>query len=71
VNEARRNTAAFDTVRTIIDKAAGVDRATLARLERIAPNVLAEAEGRYVLPRRITEMHKSGVKLIKRAKGLR
>jgi hypothetical protein len=49
----------------------------IARLERIAPNVLAEAEGRSrkrvrdVLPRRITEMHKSGVKLIKRAKGLR
>ena len=26
------------TVRTIVDKADGVDRATLARLERIAPD---------------------------------
>jgi hypothetical protein len=67
----------LQTVRTIVDKRDWKDRGTVARLERIAPNRLAEAEERSRkrvrdgLPRRITEMHKSGAKLIKRAKGLR
>lgn len=33
----------FQTVRTVVDKAASVDRATLARIQRIAPDMLAEA----------------------------
>ena len=65
------------TVRTIVDKGDRKDRGTLARLQRIAPNRLAEAEERSrkrmrdALPRRIAEMHKSGAELIKKAKGLR
>lgn len=65
------------TVRTIIDKADGVDRATLARLKRIAPDKLAEAEERArkrlrdMLPRRITASLKQGARLLKAAKGLR
>jgi hypothetical protein len=61
------------TVRTIIDKADGVDRATLARLQRIAPNKLAEARermhrrARALIPRRVTELQKRGAKLRKKA----
>lgn len=63
------------TVRTIVDKANGVDRATLARLERIAPDRLADARERAIrrlrdsLPKQITEIRKRGSDLMKRAKG--
>jgi hypothetical protein len=65
------------TVRTITEKADGVDRATLARLQRIAPNRVAEAKersrkrSRDALPRRITTTRKRGADLLKMAKGLR
>lgn len=63
------------TVRTIIEKADGTDRATLARLQRIAPNKLEEAyerdrrRTRDALPRAIAEQQKVGHELLKRAKG--
>jgi hypothetical protein len=66
----------FQTVRTIIDKADGVDRATLARLQRIAPDKLKEAKERInkrtraALPGRITAMHKRAKDLLKTVKGL-
>jgi hypothetical protein len=64
------------TVRTIIDKKDGVDRATLARLQRIAPDKVAEARARRsikeigALPKRINENLKRNAALIKEAKGL-
>ena len=64
------------TVRTIIDKTNGVDHATLARLERIAPDRAAEARTRRsikeiaALPKRINENLKRNAELIKAAKGL-
>jgi hypothetical protein len=67
----------LQTVRTIIDKRAGVDRATLARLERIAPDKAAEVRARRcskeiaALPKRINENLKRNAELIKKAKGLR
>ena len=63
------------TVRTILGKADGTDRATLARLQRIAPDKFAEArermrqKARKSLPRQITAIHRQNVELIKRAKG--
>jgi uncharacterized protein YhaN len=65
------------TVRTIVDKADRLDRATLARLERIAPDRIAEAyasvgrKTRKYLPARMTALQESAAKLAKRAKGLR
>ena len=64
------------TVRTIIDKTDGVDRATIARLERIAPDRAAEVRARRsskeiaALPKRINENLKRNAELIKEAKGL-
>jgi hypothetical protein len=64
------------TVRTIIDKRHGVDRATLARLQRIAPDKFAEARTRrsskeiVALPKRINENLKRNAELIREAKGL-
>jgi hypothetical protein len=66
----------LQTVRTIIDKADGVDRATRVRLEKIAPDKLAEADERRrrkirnTLPKQITAQLKEGKALLKRAKGL-
>jgi len=63
------------TVRTILDKADGTDRATLARLKRIAPDKFAEARermrqrARKSLPRQITALRRQSADLIKRAKG--
>jgi hypothetical protein len=65
------------TVRTITEKAEGVDRATTARLQRIAPDRLAEAKersrkrSREALPRRIAETRQQGADLLKTAEGLR
>ena len=65
------------TVRTIIDKKDGVDRATLARLQRIAPDKFAEARTRRsikeiaALPKRINANLKRNAELMKAAKGLR
>jgi hypothetical protein len=62
------------TVRTIVDKTGGVDRATLARLQRIAPDKFAEARqrsskrSRDALPRRINETLARGKDLLKKAK---
>jgi hypothetical protein len=64
------------TVRTIVDKVDGVGRATLARLERIAPDKFEEARERSskrmrsVLARRINETRKRSADLLKQAKGL-
>jgi hypothetical protein len=64
------------TVRTIVDKADGLDRGAVARLERIAPDRLAEARERRLrrlrvsLPRRINDDIKRGAELRKQAKGL-
>ena len=64
------------TVRTILDKKDGVDRATLARLQRVAPDRLAEARTRRsikeiaALPKRVNENLKRNAELIKAAKGL-
>jgi hypothetical protein len=64
------------TVRTIIDKKDGVDRATLTRLQRIAPDKVAEARARRsikevaALPKRINGNLKRNAELIKSAKGL-
>lgn len=66
----------FQTVRTIIDGADGVDHATLGRLRRIAPDKHAEARARSrkrlrdALPNRITETLKEGEMLAKAAKGV-
>jgi hypothetical protein len=66
----------FQTVRTVVDKAASVDRATLARIQRIAPDMLAEAgersrkRTRDALPRRINAALKDCAELRKRAKGI-
>ncbi len=66
----------LQTVRTIIDKADGVDRATLARLKRIAPDKFAAARervnrsGRKGFPRRIDEAIKEAKASIKELKGL-
>ena len=66
----------FQTVRTIIDKANGVDRATLARLKKITPDKFAEAHERVNrsvrkgFPKRIEEAIKSAEDLRKELKGL-
>ncbi len=66
----------FQTVRTVVDKAASVDRVTLARIQRIAPEMLAEAgersrkRTRDALPRRINAALKDCAELRKRAKGI-
>jgi hypothetical protein len=67
----------LQTVRTIIDKADGVDRATLARLERFAPDKLKEARlrrqlrARAALPNAINALDEQAGELIQGAKGLR
>lgn len=64
----------FQTVRTIIDRADGVDRSTRARLAKIAPDKLADAleranrKLRNSLPGRINAMVKQGAELQKRLK---
>jgi hypothetical protein len=64
------------TVRTVIDKKDGVDRATLARLERLAPDKIKEAReraGRNMrasVPKQAGTLLEEGEKLLKRAKGL-
>ena len=66
----------FQTVRTIIDKKDGVDRATMARLARIAPEKMAEARAqaarktRNALTVQINSMLRRGADLRKAAKGL-
>jgi hypothetical protein len=65
------------TVRTVVDKSDGLDRATLKRLDRIAPDRIAEARARRsmkeisALPKRINANLKRNAELIKQAKGLR
>jgi hypothetical protein len=67
----------LQTVRTVIDKRDGVDRATLARLQRIAPDKFAEARTRRsikeiaALPKRINANLKRNAELLKEAKGLK
>ncbi len=64
------------TVRTITDKPRGVDRATQKRLQRIAPDKLAEARERARrrlrdgLPKRINALAKEWSGLTKQAKGI-
>ena len=67
------------TVRTITEKADGVDRATLARLQRFAPDKLgklaearerARKKSRDSLPKRLTALRKRSDALLKTAKGL-
>jgi DNA repair exonuclease SbcCD ATPase subunit len=65
------------TVRTIVDKKDGLDRATVSRLQRIAPDRLAEARTRRsskeiaALPKRINANLKRNAELLKEAKGLK
>jgi len=67
----------FRTVRTIIAKSNGTDRATMRRLERIAPDKFAEAKERSskrtrdALPRRIKAFVGDGRDMLKEAKGLK
>jgi hypothetical protein len=66
----------LQTVRTVIDKRDGVDRATLARLQRIAPDRFAEARMKRsrrdiaALPKRIASNKESIAGLVKEAKGV-
>jgi hypothetical protein len=61
----------------VLDKADGADRATLARLERIAPDKFAEASTRRsskdiaALPKRINANLKRNAELLEQAKGLK
>ena len=61
------------TVRTIIDKRDRLDRSSVARLKRTAPEVLADLRARRkerkTLPRRVTALKKETAKLLKEAKG--
>ena len=66
------------TVRSIIGKAEGSDRATLARLERLAPETRAEvikhrreANDRRVVEKQVNGFMKTAPELRKRAKGLK
>jgi hypothetical protein len=67
----------LQTVRTIIDKRDGVDRATLSRLQRIAPDKIAEARARRsskeiaALPKRINANLQRNAELLKETKGLK
>jgi hypothetical protein len=67
----------LQTVRTVIDRKDGTDRATLMRLERIAPNKAAEARARRSrrdiasLPKRINRNVEAIAGLIKEAKGVK
>ena len=61
------------SVRTIIGKRDRLDRSSVARLKRTAPEVLADLrvrrKERKTLPRRVTTLKKETAKLIKEAKG--
>jgi hypothetical protein len=66
------------TVRTIIGKAEGTDRATLARLERIAPETRTEvikqrreANDRRIVAKQVNGFMKAAAELRKRTKGLK
>jgi DNA repair exonuclease SbcCD ATPase subunit len=67
----------FQTVRTIVDQANGVDRTTMKHLERIDPDRKEEtlwrahSRVRKALPKRITETLERGRELVKAAKGLK
>jgi DNA-binding CsgD family transcriptional regulator len=73
---AEEMTLSLQTVRTIIDRKDGVDRATIRRLQRIAPDKIAETRARRsskeiaALPKRINANLKRNAELIKAAKGL-
>jgi transposase len=75
-NIATETNLGMQTVRTIIGKAAGSDRATMKRLERLDPERadLAAWKARKrtmdALPQKITETLEAGAALIKAAKGL-
>jgi hypothetical protein len=66
----------LQTVRTVIDKKDGVDRATLGRLQRIAPDKFAEAKTKrsrrdiVALPKRIKSNKEGIASLVKEAKGV-
>jgi hypothetical protein len=67
----------LSTIRTIVDKKDRVDRATMARLERIAPDMLAAARERrqqrlrVALPKRLKSVAERNDELRKEARGLR
>jgi cell fate (sporulation/competence/biofilm development) regulator YmcA (YheA/YmcA/DUF963 family) len=67
----------LQTVRTVIDKKDGVDRTTLDRWQRIAPDMrqrrdrLRREKDVGVLRKRIPRLLEESAELIKRAKGLR
>jgi hypothetical protein len=68
------NTAlSLQTVRTILEEADGTDRATMARLERLAPDKFPrERRGiraRAALAKGITEFQETSTALMKQAKG--
>jgi uncharacterized coiled-coil protein SlyX len=66
----------LQTVRTILDKADGTDRATMARLQRLAPDKFLQARmrrgirAREVITKQIAEFQATSAALIKQAKGL-
>src|SRR5204863_3565681 len=71
-------TLSLRTIRTILDKGDGLDRNSVARLEKVAPDKLAEARVRRAkkmrdnLAKRINSTRKHGTELMKHAKlGLR
>jgi hypothetical protein len=67
----------FQTVRTIVDKGAGTDRATRKQLQRIDPERgreriwLAKQQLRKALPKRIAAAEKANTELRQEAKGLK
>jgi hypothetical protein len=76
-NIADEMSLSLQTVRTIVDQAAGVDRTTLKHLARIAPDRArerqwqAKSRSRKALPKRIAAWEKATDELRKEAKGLR
>jgi hypothetical protein len=73
---ADKTSLSLNTVRTILGKEAGTDRATRKVLERVMPDRLAEAswkrkaKTRNALPKRINHSIRTGAALRKEAKGL-
>jgi hypothetical protein len=74
---ADETSLSLQTVRTIVDQAAGVDRTTLKHLKRIDPDRArerqwrAKSQSRKALPKRIAAWEETAAELRKEVKGLR
>jgi hypothetical protein len=74
---ADETSLSLQTVRTIVDQAAGVDRTTLKHLARINPDRArerqwrAKSQSRKALPKQIAAWEKTVAELRKEVKGLR